>query len=152
MSTTVLVALQVRIVDSGCWSVRLTLCIDPEALQRSHVVVRNRLGSRLFVTHNSCPIKVTSYSIVASEFASYETSQASKAQDKTKPKSKAKSKAKTTSTSSGDSDNNGDDDSSSDDAKNFFGRSVAKKATAPSKKKMCDGLFRVKWWRVVLGA
>ena len=74
---------------------------------------------------------VTSYSIVASEFSAYRPD----AKDEGKNKSKKKTE-------------NSDDDSSDQEQ---FGRTIKatkKKGVAPKKK---DALFRIKWWRIVLG-
>jgi SNF2 family DNA or RNA helicase len=88
---------------------------DPEALTRAHVVV-------------------TSYAIVASEYAA------------SQPEAKDESKAK--------KNNKKDEsrpDSDSDSEADHFGRTLAskKKSTAPKGKKR-DALFKVRWWRIVL--
>ncbi|KAI0267408.1 SNF2 family N-terminal domain-containing protein [Gloeopeniophorella convolvens] len=84
---------------------------NPEALKRAHVVV-------------------TSYAIVASEYAAFEPS----AKDESKPKKGSNRKVES--------------DSESSEA-DHFGRTLANKKTA-SKSKKKDALFRVKWWRIVL--
>ncbi|KAN0139248.1 SNF2 family N-terminal domain containing protein [Lactarius tabidus] len=88
---------------------------NPEALTRAHVVV-------------------TSYAIVASEYAA------------SQPEAKDESKAK--------KNNKKDEsrpDSDSDSEADHFGRTLAskKKSTAPKGKKR-DALFKVRWWRIVL--
>lgn len=70
-------------------------------------------------------VVVTSYSIVSSEHASYAPS---------KDEGKKKSKKQTTVD---------DDDDDTDDS---LGKTIKKKAG-----KTKDALFRVKWWRIVLG-
>lgn len=70
--------------------------------------------------------KITSYSVLASEHSAFECSQGVKS-SKTKPK--------------------GDRSSDSDDSSNESDRAPAKKGS----KKVMDALFRVKWWRIVLG-
>ena len=89
---------------------------DPEALSRAHVVV-------------------TSYAIVASEYATFQPA----AKDESKPK---KSNTK--------KDESRPDSDSSSEAEHF-GRTLAskKKSTAPKGKKK-DALFKVRWWRIVL--
>ena len=89
---------------------------DPEALTRAHVVV-------------------TSYAIVASEYAAFQ------------PEAKDESKAKKGNTKKNES--RVDSDSSSE--AEHFGRTLAskKKAAAPKGKKK-DALFKVRWWRIVL--
>lgn len=98
---------------------------DPAKLKMAHVVV-------------------TSYSIVASEHGTYQSS----AKDET-TKSKKKGKGKVSS----DSDSDDDDDDDSDSEKNF-GKTVLGKKKAPkyasAKKAGKDALFRIKWWRIVL--
>ena len=71
-------------------------------------------------------VVVTSYSIVTSEYANY-----SPAKDESKSKGKGKK----------------EDSESGDDSED----SVPKRA-APKKGKTMDALFRIKWWRIVLGA
>lgn len=75
-------------------------------------------------------VVITSYSIVSNEHATFAP--------ETKDESKAKGKKKS---AQSDGDN-------SDDSDNIFKR--AKKPAAKAAKKK-DALFRVKWWRVVLG-
>jgi SNF2 family DNA or RNA helicase len=89
---------------------------DPEALTRAHVVV-------------------TSYAIVASEYAA------------SQPEAKDESKAKKSNTKKDESHPDSDSDSEAD----HFGRTLAskKKSTAPKGKKK-DALFKVRWWRIVL--
>lgn len=98
---------------------------DPAQLMRAHVVV-------------------TSYSIVSSEHGVY----AADAKDETKGKSKSKSKKQTL-------DSSDDDDASgsrSDSDSSAVGKTLKTKArAAPRKKAAKDALFRVKWWRIVLG-
>ena len=71
-------------------------------------------------------VVVTSYSIVSSEHASYAPS---------KDEGKKKSKKQTTL-----------DDDDDDDSDDSLGKTIKKKAG-----KTKDALFRVKWWRIVLG-
>lgn len=91
--------------------------------------------------------QITSYSVLASEHATYDN-EASKGTDKTsKAKSKAKAKSKV---KDSDDDDESDDDSFivSDDSDAPGYKSIAKKKSA---KKKPDALFRVNWWRIVLG-
>lgn len=85
---------------------------DPSALKQAHVVV-------------------TSYSIVASEYAAF----APEAKDERKSK-KSKSKAMVAAS-----------DSDSHSSEGFSRKFASKKGTGRSK----DALFQVKWFRVVLG-
>jgi SNF2 family DNA or RNA helicase len=99
--------------------------LGPDVLKKAHVVI-------------------TSYSIVTSEHATFSPpskDEGSKAKVKPKPKPKK--------TSSGsDSDCFIVDDS--DDSADHFGRTIGKKR-GKGKKAERDSLFRIKWWRVVLG-
>jgi hypothetical protein len=70
--------------------------------------------------------QVTSYSVLASEHATYLDSQ----------KDKAKNESKR-------------NDSDSDDSEPPFGRTVTRKSVKA--KKVMDALFHVRWWRIVLG-
>lgn len=83
---------------------------DPERLKRAHVVI-------------------TSYSIVANEYAAY----GGEAKDESKSKKSKKA-----------AESDDSDDSESDS----FARK--KKAAGRASKKK-DALFNVKWWRIVLG-
>lgn len=86
---------------------------------------------------------VTSYSIVASEHGAFKPD----AKDESKGKSKAKAKKQ----DSSDSDDYSDGDDPSDSSANF-GKTLTKKPSASSRKKQAkDALFRIKWWRIVLG-
>jgi hypothetical protein len=96
----------------------------PSAFHRHPILIRSADPLKLKSAH----VVVTSYSIVASEYATF----APDAKDESKSKSKSKSK-KAASQS----------DSDSDDV-------VTKKR--PGKAKGKDALFRVKWFRIVLGA
>ena len=88
----------------------------PEALSRAHVVV-------------------TSYAIVASEYAAF------------KPEAKDESKAKKNNARKEESHPESD---SGSEAENF-GRTLAgKKKSTASKGRKKDALFKVKWWRIVL--
>lgn len=87
-------------------------------------------------------VVVTSYSIVSSEHGVF----AANAKDETKGKSKSKGK-KDSSDSDEASESGGSDSDSSAIGKTL----VAKKKTATRKKPAKDALFRVKWWRIVLG-
>ena len=90
--------------------------LDPEALTRAHVVV-------------------TSYAIVASEYAAFQP----EAKDESKPK---KSNAKK---------DESPPDSDSDSEADHFGRTLAsKKKPTGSKGKKKEALFKVRWWRIVL--
>jgi len=86
---------------------------DPEALTRAHVVV-------------------TSYAIVASEYAAFN------------PEAKDESKAKKSNIPKDESH------SVSDSEAEHFGRTLAGKKSTASKSKKKDALFKVKWWRIVL--
>ena len=70
-------------------------------------------------------VVITSYSVVASEFGAY----GGNAKDETKAKGKKKS-----------NDSDSDDDSD-----------TVKRIKAPKRGKQKDALFRVQWWRIVLG-
>lgn len=70
---------------------------------------------------------MTSYSVVMSEYGTYKPA---------KDESKGKGKKKVQNSDS-------DDDSGSDDLP---------KRPAPKRGKAKDALFRLKWWRIVLGA
>jgi hypothetical protein len=101
--------------------------LGPDVLKRAHVVI-------------------TSYSIVTSEHATFSPpskDEGSKAKAKSKPKSKPKKAS-----SGSDSDCFIVDDS--DDSADHFGRTIGKKK-GKGKKAEKDALFRINWWRVVLG-
>jgi hypothetical protein len=90
-------------------------------------------------------VVVTSYSIVSSEHGAFKPD----AKDEGKGKGKAKTKKKDASDS--DSDDLDDDSDNSDSSAENFGRTLAKKKKPTSKKQAKDALFRIKWWRIVLG-
>ena len=95
--------------------------VDPAKLMKAHVVV-------------------TSYSIVSSEHGAY----AADAKDETKGKAKAKN-TKNLSDSDDASESGSDSDSSA------IGKTLVGKKKAAPKKAAKDALFRIKWWRIVLG-
>jgi SNF2 family DNA or RNA helicase len=97
--------------------------LDPAKLKQAHVVV-------------------TSYSIVASEHGAFKPD--AKNEGKAKSKSKKKKDAS-------DSDDDDDDSDDSDSSGGGFGKTLAKKKKTTSKKQAKDALFRIKWWRIVLG-
>lgn len=89
------------------------------------------------MSHSSDPEKlkkahvvITSYSIVANEHATYSFD----ATDESKPKKSKKSTAAAS-------------DDNSDGSESNFARALKKKSTVKQK----DALFKVKWWRIVLG-
>jgi hypothetical protein len=84
-------------------------------------------------------VVVTSYSIVSSEHGVFRPD--AKSEGKGKPKTKKKEVS--------DSDDDSDSDASSSSGN--FGKTLTKKKTTSSKKQGKDALFRVKWWRIVLG-
>ena len=79
-------------------------------------------------------VVITSYSIVANEHATYD--------DQGKDESKSKGKKKKAVDES-------DDDNESSGLEDVMRRVKSKTQSSTSKKK--DALFRVKWWRIVLG-
>ncbi len=90
------------------------------------------------MSHSSDPEKlkkahvvITSYSIVANEHATYSFD----ATDESKPKKSKKSTAAAS-------------DDNSDGSESNFARDLKKKSTI----KQQDALFKVKWWRLMLGA
>lgn len=96
---------------------------DPARLRRAHVVV-------------------TSYSILSSEHGAFIPD----AKDEGKGKGKTKKKG------SSDSDDGDEVDEIDSDSSSNFGRTLTKKKSAPARKtQVKDALFRVKWWRIVLG-
>lgn len=108
---------------------------DPEVLARAHVVVCYDLQIKVMLLTSY--LQVTSYNIVASEYASWSGDGEGKwSKTKTKPKETVVSEP--------------DSDSSSN-----FGKTLKQARTnkAPAKKKgkQIDALFRVQWWRIVLG-
>ena len=84
---------------------------------------------------------VTSYSIVASEHGAF------KPDAKDEGKAKGKSKKKDLS----DSESDDELDNSDSSAENFGKTLVPKKKKAAPRKQAKDALFRIKWWRIVLG-
>ena len=80
---------------------------------------------------------ITSYNTVASEHGTYDP--------EIKNEGKGKSKATTTKSASA-SDSEGDSD---DDIRKHLQKNKKPAAKAAKKK---DALFRVKWWRIILGA
>lgn len=107
--------------DYSTYSANISSDIDPSRLKQAHVVV-------------------TSYSIVSSEHGAFIFD----ATDEGKGKSKSKKQASSDSESDDDSDNS---DSSSEN----FGKTIRPKKKAAPKKQSRDALFRIKWWRIVLG-
>lgn len=79
-------------------------------------------------------VVITTYATAASEYNTYKPDVADESNSKSKHKKKFRA------------EDYSDDDSESDS----FGSSV-KKSKKSSKKKNADALFRVKWWRIVLG-
>jgi hypothetical protein len=89
---------------------------------------------------------ITSYSIVASEHAAFDPPAKDEGSSaKAKPKAKPKAKAN-------DSESDSFIDDSGDSA-DHFGRTIHGKKAAGKKSKKAekDALFRVRWWRIVLG-
>lgn len=95
---------------------------------------------RVYLTSNLDPkslsgahVVVTTYDVVKSEYDSYNPS--------TKNMSKSKTKSKTPTNA------DGDDSDTSDN----FGRTVMSKTVKSKTTRKKDALFRVRWWRIVLG-
>ena len=83
----------------------------------------------------SADVVITSYSIVASEHGTFDPD------TKNEGKGKSKGKSKTPSPS-------GSDDEGIDDIAKFLQKNKKPPSKVPKKK---DALFRVKWWRIILG-
>jgi hypothetical protein len=103
---------------------------DPAQLRRSHIVI-------------------TSYSVVASEYANY-------IPDGDEDKRQVKGKKEKNAYSSSDSDSMDDSDESDEsggptDRRLMKAIGSKKKAIRRATSGVKDALFRVKWWRIVLG-
>lgn len=83
-------------------------------------------------------VVVTSYSIASSEHGAY----VADAKDEGKGKSKAKKDS---------SDSDGGSGSESDSDSSAIGKTLVAKKKAAAKKPAKNALFKVKWWRIVLG-
>lgn len=108
--------------------------LDPDILRRAHVVVSaiDFTSVVVYLKRLTWLIQITSYSIVASEYAAY--------LDEPKAMKVKSKKAASASDSESDAEH--------------FGRVLQKNKTKASTKpkKVFDALFQVNWWRVVLGA
>lgn len=81
--------------------------------------------------------KITSYSVLSSEYGAYEQSISNKTASKARNKTE--------------SDESSENSDSSEDA--IFGRTtLAKKKASGKPKKVMDALFHIRWWRIVLGS
>ena len=80
---------------------------------------------------------MTSYNIIASEFAAY----TGEAKDESKSKKSKKAQSQ--------SENDDDDSEDSDDIRKFLQKNKKPAVKRAAKKK--DALFRLKYWRIVLG-
>ncbi|EIN06926.1 hypothetical protein PUNSTDRAFT_90645 [Punctularia strigosozonata HHB-11173 SS5] len=105
----------------------------PELLVKEHHGPSRTKDPRELTSHH---VVVTTYQVLASEYASHGTG--------AKDESAKSGKAKKQSVSSDDSSSADSDDSSA------FGRSLAKKKAKPKAKAVKAALFDVKWFRVVL--
>lgn len=114
--------------------------LDPEVLKRAHVVVCGGLFCVHTITglNQHVPLlQITSYSSLASEHATFSSN--------TEVKDASKSKGK--------KDSNDDEGESfgSDDSLTKAIKKRAPAAKGGKKKPPMDALFRLNWWRIVLG-